>query len=503
MKSRNTIILACACMAALLLTAASPNPQDLNPQPPQEPVKLIFIHHSTGENWLADGYGNLGRELGENNYFVSDTNYGWGPDSIGDRTDIPDWLEWFDSEQTAAYMQALFNESDQHADYTRRLADPGGENRIILFKSCFPNSELGGSPDDPPGTYGDLTVSGAKFVYNRILEYFGSRPDKLFVVITAPPVSSREHAANARAFNNWLVNDWLKEAEYTHKNVVVFDFYNVLTDANAHHRYTNGKIEHIAGARDTLAYPSGDDHPSEKGSQKATQEFVPFLNSYYHQWIVDAPAAAETETGNTAALPQPTKQIPRVESQAPTGALIDDFEGSVPPGTNGWEVFRDESVPTTLRCEPDESAAYDGTQSLVIDFAIRPNSWATCNLLHNTPQDWSGYDGLTFYLSAAQAGLIFNVDLYAGSPDAQETYQYTIETPPDSTGGWIPISLYWSDFHRVKWEEDAGAVFDHPEQITGLAFGLNTYPDTPNEGVIRVDDLGLIEAEPVSAGTSQ
>jgi hypothetical protein len=110
---------------------------------------------------------------------------------------------------------------------------------------------------------------------------------------------------------------------------------------------------------------------------------------------------------------------------------------------------------------------------------------------------------LTFYLSAAQAGLVFNVDLYAGSPDAQETYQYTIETPPDSVSGWIPISLYWSDFHRVAWEEDAGAVFELPEQISGLAFGLNTFPDTPNEGMIRVDDLGLIEAQPELPVASQ
>ncbi len=50
-----------------------------NPNPPANPVRLIFIHHSTGENWLNDGNGGLGIALTENNYFVSDTNYGWGP----------------------------------------------------------------------------------------------------------------------------------------------------------------------------------------------------------------------------------------------------------------------------------------------------------------------------------------------------------------------------------------------------------------------------------------
>ena len=50
-----------------------------NPNPPSAPVRLIFIHHSSGENWLADDNGGLGIALRDNNYVVSDTNYGWGP----------------------------------------------------------------------------------------------------------------------------------------------------------------------------------------------------------------------------------------------------------------------------------------------------------------------------------------------------------------------------------------------------------------------------------------
>ncbi len=87
-------------------------------------------------------------------------------------------------------------------------------------------------------------MSNAKYVYNEILKYFASRPDKLFVVITAPPLSSSSYSDNARAFNLWLVNDWLDENNYTLNNVAVFDFYNVLTGANHHHRINNGQVEH-------------------------------------------------------------------------------------------------------------------------------------------------------------------------------------------------------------------------------------------------------------------
>jgi len=118
--------------------------------------KLIFIHHSTGENWLTDGNGALGIALRNAGYFVSDTYYGWGPDTgsgpIGDRTDIGNWYEWFNGPSSSTYMNALYIEYGQNSSYSRLATDPGGQNEIIMFKSCFPNSNLGGNPSDSPTT---------------------------------------------------------------------------------------------------------------------------------------------------------------------------------------------------------------------------------------------------------------------------------------------------------------------------------------------------------------
>jgi hypothetical protein len=38
----------------------------LNPAPPVSPVKLIFIHHSCGKNWLTKGNGGLDIALKNN-----------------------------------------------------------------------------------------------------------------------------------------------------------------------------------------------------------------------------------------------------------------------------------------------------------------------------------------------------------------------------------------------------------------------------------------------------
>jgi hypothetical protein len=293
-----------------------------DPSAPSAPVRLIFAHHSTGENWLSDGDGRLGIALRNNNYFVSDTNYGWGPGSIGDTTDIGHWWLWFRSPSASTVLAALYAEEEQHCGYSRLATNPGGENEIIMFKSCFPNSGLQGSPSDPVPAIGSNplrgeacwssshTVANAKGIYIDLLSHFAAHQEKLFVVIAAPPLQDGTWAANARAFNLWLVNDWL--AAYPHKNVFVFDFYNVLTtnggspstnDLGAsggnHHRWWSGAVQHKTDGDDdanpnVLEYPAGDDHPSQAGNLKATAEFVPLLNVAYHRW--KDPATTETST---------------------------------------------------------------------------------------------------------------------------------------------------------------------------------------------------------------
>ncbi len=129
---------------------ARPQLQEVNANPPASPVRLIFIHHSTGENWLNDENGGLARALQENNYFPSDTNYGWGPDAIGDRTDIPNWVDWFSSPIPAVICKLYFRKAKCIPPSSAHWQIPVGKTQVILFKSCFPNSALAGNPDDPP-----------------------------------------------------------------------------------------------------------------------------------------------------------------------------------------------------------------------------------------------------------------------------------------------------------------------------------------------------------------
>ena len=500
------VLLASPVQASALQQAGDSNP-------PERMVKLIFIHHSTGENWLTDDYGNLGEALQENNYYVSDTNYGWGPHGIGDRTDIPDWEEWFSSENTATYMEALFNEEEQHADYSRNSSDPGGENEIIMFKSCFPNSDLEGNPDDPPSADGWLSVGHAKYVYNDILSYFGQHPEKLFVVITAPPLSSRNNAANARAFNLWLLNDWLEENDYPYHNVAVFDFYNVLTGNDGHHTFENGLEVHQIAKKDTLKYPSGDDHPSKKGSQKATAEFIPLLNYFYNRWQSETPTSlppiGEDPSDDSS---QTDEYIPPAASPELSG-LIDSFDGESPVGTNGWEAYWDEGTPSSLNCSIDPEEGSSG-RSLRFDYHIAPYSWGTCGLYYDQPQDWSDSMGLAFMVHTGQSGGTLHVDLFVEGSESSESYLYELRSEPRMEEEWVQVGIVWDYFQRVDWEENAGTPFTKADQVSGIAFGFGT-EEAEYEGVLWLDDLGWmipqedpsveipIPAEPESEPDSQ
>jgi hypothetical protein len=483
-------ILPAFVLFAVLAVLCLPKPvfaQSDDPSPPGRPVKLIFIHHSTGENWLTDGYGDLGRSLAENNYFVSDTNYGWGPEAIGDRTDIPNWPEWFAGDQTSVYMDALFKESEQHAGYTRTFTDPGGENQVVMFKSCFPNSDLEGSPNDSPDPDGWLSVGHAKYVYNQILPYFASRPDKLFIVITAPPLSSSTHAANARAFNNWLLNNWLAENNYPHHNVAVFDFYNILTSPDAHHHYAGGYIEHTTTSRNTLAYPSGDDHPSTAGSRKATEEFIPLLNIFYNRWVAGGGPGSQPSSASGEPAAAPTAGSARPMARA---GEIDAFEAPNALSSDGWQAYHDETADNRITCSPSGDRAHGGSQALQIDYAVAAGSWATCDLRFDSVQDWSATDGLTFFLQSSRVGLPYHVDIFTGTHEQTNGYVYVGETPPDSAGGWSQINLGWGDFHRVEWEENAGSPLEKPASVVGLAFGFSP-PEAAQEGTLWIDDLAL------------
>jgi hypothetical protein len=410
---RRALIPAGFALFALLTPGAHPHlmAADLvNANPPVQPVRLIFIHHSTGENWLADENGGLGLALRNNNYVVSDTNYDWGPacpdcqdcdnSHIGSCTDLGHWWEWFRSTRAPTYLAALLSETGQHADYSRSTSVVPGENTIVLFKSCFPNSALRGSPSATPPAIGsnpmrgvgagsdDHTVENAKGIYLDIRNYFQLRPDKLFIVITAPPLSDSTYASNARALNNWLVQEWLRD--YPLQNLAVFDFYNILTtnggsadlnDLGAaggnHHRLWQNAIQHKTdGDNDpepnVLEYPSGDDHPSRAGNLKATGEFVSMLNIFYNRFAQSNPTTTVVSTTTTT-----TRATTTSTSTLATTSTTTTTTTSTLPTTTTTRPASTTTLTTTSTTRTTTTSLPLTTSTTTTSSTVRPSSTTT------------------------------------------------------------------------------------------------------------------------------
>jgi len=340
-------------------------------------------------------------------------------------------------------------------------------------------------------------------VYNQLLGYFATRPDKLFIAITPPPLLDSTHAENAREFSRWLTEDWLVENDYSLNNVGVWDFHNVLTHSDNHHRVQGGAIEHtIYNGNGTLHYDSdGDEHPNGVGNRKSTAEFIPMLNVFYNNWISNAPLSppmsdeqplpeiAEESTSEEA--PQ-EETVPTLYSQ---GNVIDDFDSGIPPGTNGWEAFWDEASESSLSCNVDDSIYQSGASSLRIDFQIEPDGWATCPLFFDNPPGFPDSRGITFDYHASSQSLIFNFDALTGRPGASETYNFTVETVPSSVDGWVHYELTWDQIVGVDWEANSGQPVS-PSEVIGFAYGFTSHTDAPNTGTIWIDNLNLLTSEP-------
>ncbi len=332
-------------------------------------LKLVFAHHSCGGFLLADtGYnaGGLASKLAAMDIFVSDICYEWdAPQNtdIGSSTDIGHWYTWFADETVQGndiarrdnIMNAVYTEYSQDAynaanfgSYTR-VEDPGGENSIVVTKSCYPNSNvLENAVGDPvlndiagqPESSGRYTESNVRAVYEAILPYMMAHPEKMFIILTAPASLSSTNATRARSFNNWLVNEWLQSHSWTNKNVYVWDFYNILTDTDNHHWVVNGSVVHHTEADSAniiLAdyHATGDNHPNATANQKASDEFVACMDIWRSRWITWSasyviPPSISTSSLPSASLDEEYSQTLQATGETPIAWSI--LSGSLPAG---------------------------------------------------------------------------------------------------------------------------------------------------------------------------
>ena len=167
---------------------------------------------------------------------------------IGDHTDPKDFPTNFNNEKYFSKIKAW------------ELKGDGKKHDIVMFKSCFPASDI--KTDEQFEAY--------KKYYLSMIPTFKNNPDILFIGMSTPPLMKKEtkteHAKRARKWSKWLTGEYMKLAG----NIKIFDLFNALA-------IREGKPN-----ENTLVPQFGtdkyDSHPSAAGAKATARLFIPWFN---------------------------------------------------------------------------------------------------------------------------------------------------------------------------------------------------------------------------------
>lgn len=220
-------------------------------------TNIVFLHHSVGKNLIQQGavrerFSQAGYEFWDHGYNFSTGLVRPGGNRTGysyvipdDNTD-PDGLAKVFEQRVYAVPLNAFSGLLQHD--------------VIAFKSCFPVSDI----------RSDEQLEEYKAHYLRIRKVVDAHPDRIFIVVTQPPLNPAATdpggAVRARALANWLTSG---EFLNGHPNLFAFDFFGYLAEGDpAASDFNMLRAEYREG---------GDSHPNELANQEVAPIFIDFI----------------------------------------------------------------------------------------------------------------------------------------------------------------------------------------------------------------------------------
>ena len=223
-------------------------------------TNVIFIHHSTGRNLIAQG--NVRPLFTKAGYDFWDHDY----NRIG--LTRPDGAP-------AGYSYNIPSDNTDPDGYADLFAQPPRplpanalsavmQHEVIIFKSCFPVSNISSQAE----------LNEYKRYYLSIRDVVDQYRDHIFIALTPPPLvpesTSRENAARAREFANWLRSD---EFLAGHANLYTFDFFDLLAEGDP------SALDHNMLRAEYRPALKDDSHPNALANETIGPQFVEFVIS--------------------------------------------------------------------------------------------------------------------------------------------------------------------------------------------------------------------------------
>lgn len=220
-------------------------------------TNLIFLHQSTGANLINDGQ--LRNRLADSGLALWDQGYNYL--GLADPQGNPSGYS-YSVPNDLTDPPALAHIFSQR-EYPLPLNTLSGllQHEVIILKSCFdPTSHI----------ESDAELEEYKAAYLAMRQRMSQHPDKLFILLTQPPLNPAEtnpgEAKRARTLAGWLASEAFKGDL---PNLAVFDLFDRLAvtddsspDANMlRPEYRNG----------------GDSHPNTRANQAIAPAIADFI----------------------------------------------------------------------------------------------------------------------------------------------------------------------------------------------------------------------------------
>lgn len=206
-------------------------------QMPEDAYKIIFLHHSTGNNvWKGDDPGkNKLKERFNKSSIVLD----WF-----DEYNANNGTKYFIEEQTFPNAKP-YGWHNYPYDYYNIWVKNGGDEMymeeptleiltndydFIIFKHCFPVSKMLADSLEPDINSKLKTLENYKLQYNALKEKMLQFPETKFLVWTGAAMVEAKLspvlAERAKVFFDWVRNEWDTEGD----NIFLWDFYELETE---------------------------------------------------------------------------------------------------------------------------------------------------------------------------------------------------------------------------------------------------------------------------------
>ncbi len=223
-------------------------------QEPKSPyMNIIFLHHSTGKDIWNGGDHSLGQLFKEFNKEY-DTNY--AITEIEFPKGSPYGWKNYPYDYYNIWVKNAGEEPFKKEPTLEMLTK---DYQIIMFKHCYPVSNIKVDLDSPDINSDIKTLSNYKLQYAALRDKLHEFPDTKFIIWTGAALveasTNKDNAIRAKEFFEWVMNEW----DLAGDNIYIWDLYSLQTEGGLYFK-------------DEYAVSQKDSHPNEEFSGRAVKQ---------------------------------------------------------------------------------------------------------------------------------------------------------------------------------------------------------------------------------------